>query len=46
MRDAYQTLDELGEENDRDGFDGEGASLRLWAEGGKSWLLSLRAVLA
>jgi len=31
MRDSHQGLDELGEENDRDGFNGEGAGLRIWA---------------
>ena len=30
--DSHQALDELGEENDRDGFDGECAGLRMWAE--------------
>jgi len=25
-------MNELGEENDRDGFDGKGAGLRVWAE--------------
>ena len=32
MRDGHQALDELGEENNRDGFNGEGAGLRIWAE--------------
>jgi len=32
MRDGYEALDELGEENDHDGFDGEGAGLRVWAK--------------
>jgi len=32
MRDGYQALEELGEENDGDGLDGEGAGLRVWAE--------------
>jgi len=32
MRGRHQALDELGEENDRDGFDGEGAGLRVGAE--------------
>ena len=29
MCDGHQALDELGEENDRDGFDGEGGGLRV-----------------
>jgi len=32
MRDGHQALDELGEENNRDGFNGEGAGLRIWGE--------------
>jgi len=28
----HQTLDELGEENDRDRFNGEGSGLRILAE--------------
>jgi len=29
---GHQALDELGEENNGDGFDGEGSPLRIWAE--------------
>jgi len=32
MRDGHQALYELGKENDRDGFDGEGAGLPVWAK--------------
>ena len=32
VRDCHQALDELGEENNRDGLNGEGAGLRVWAE--------------
>ena len=30
MRNGHQALYELGEENDRDGLDGEGVGLRVW----------------
>ena len=29
---GHQALYKLGEKNDRDGFDGEGAGIRVWAE--------------
>jgi len=32
MRDGHQALDELGEENDRGRFDGEGSGLCVLAE--------------
>jgi len=32
MRDGHQALDKLGEEDDRDGFDGKGAGLRIGAK--------------
>jgi len=32
MCDGHQALDERGEENDRDGFDGEGAGRCIWGE--------------
>jgi len=32
MSDSHQALDELGKEDDCDGFDGEGAGLPVWAE--------------
>jgi len=35
MRAGHQALDELGEENYRDRFHGEGAGLRIWAEVGE-----------
>jgi len=35
MQDGHQALDEMGEENDRDGLYGEGAGLGIWAEVGE-----------